>query len=76
MGQVSAQYVGPTAMLVVNRDVRAPWLAKRRGVFSLVIRVRVVGSFQVGTWDVTEEMSSNPPNLAKKDEHVVKSLGC
>jgi hypothetical protein len=43
VGQISAQYGGPMPKLVVNRDIRAPWLAKRRGVFSLVIRVCVVG---------------------------------
>ncbi len=29
VGQVSAQYGGPTAKLVINQDVRAAWLPKR-----------------------------------------------
>ncbi len=76
MGQVSAQYGGPTAKLVVNRDIRAPWLAKRRGVFSLVINIRIVRSPQVGTQDLTEGMSSYSPHLAKKNKHVGESLSC
>jgi hypothetical protein len=76
VGQVSAQYGGPTAKLVVNQDVRAPWLPKGWGVFSLIIGVCVVGSFQVGTWDVTEGTSSYLPHLAKENEHVIKGLGC
>ncbi len=76
MGQVSAQYGGPTAKLVINRDVRAPRLAKRWGGFSLVIRVCIVGSFQVGMQDVTEGTSSYSPHLGKKNKHVVESLGC
>jgi hypothetical protein len=76
VGQVSAHYGGPTAKLVVDRDIRAPWLAKRRGVFSLVIHIRVVGSFQAGTRDVTERMSSYSPHLAKNNKHVGENLGC
>ncbi len=76
MGQVSVQYGGPMAKLIIDLDIRAPWLAKRRGVFSLVIHIRVVGSFQAGTWDVTERMSSYSPHLAKNNKHVGESLGC
>ncbi len=76
VGQVSVQYGGPTAKLVVNQDVRAAWLPKRRRVFGLVIWVCVVGSFQTGTWDITGGMSSYSPHLAKENEHVIKGLGC
>ncbi len=69
MGQVNEQYGGPTT-------IGAPWLAKRRGVFSLVIHIRVVGSFQGGTWDITERMSSYSLHLAKNNKHVGESLGC
>ncbi len=62
--------------LVVDLDIVAPWLAKRRGVFSLVIHICIVGSFQAGTRDVTEGMSSYSLHLAKNDKHVGKSLGC
>ncbi len=76
MGQVSAQYGGPTAKLVVDQDIRAPWLAKRRGVFNLVINIRVVGSLQVGMRDVTEGMSSYSPHLTKKNKHGGESFSC
>ncbi len=76
MGQVSVQYGGPTAKLVVDQDIRAPWLAKRRGVFSLIINIRIVRSLQVGTWDVTEGMSSYSPHLAKNNKHVGESHSC
>ncbi len=75
VGQVSAQYGGPMAKLVVNQDVRAAWLPKRRRVFGLVIWVCIVGSFQIGMQDVTKGMSSFPPHLAKENEHVIKGLG-
>ncbi len=64
------------AKLDVDRDIRAPWLAKRRGVFNLVINIRVIGSLQVGTRDLTEGMSSYSPHLAKKNKHVGESLSC
>ncbi len=76
VGQVSAQYGGPTAKLVVNQDIRAAWLPKRQRVFGLVIWVCVIGSFQGGTRDITEGMSSYSPHLAKENEHVIKGLGC
>jgi hypothetical protein len=75
VGQVSAQYGRHTAKLVVNQDVRAAWLPKRRRVFSLVIWVYIVGSLQIGTWDITKGMSGYPPHLAKENEHVIKGLG-
>jgi hypothetical protein len=75
VGQVSAQYGGPAAKLIINRDVRAAWLPKRQRVFGLIIWVCVVGSFQIGTWDITEGMSSYSPHLAKENEHVIKGLG-
>ena len=74
VGQVSAQYGRPTAKLVVNQDERAAWLPKRRRVFSLIIWVCIVGSFQIGMRDVTKGMSCYPPDLAKENEHVIKSL--
>ncbi len=40
----------------------------------LVINIRIVGSFQVGTRDITEGMSCYSPHLAKKNEHVGESL--
>jgi hypothetical protein len=64
------------AKLVVDQDIRAPWLAKRRGVFSLVINIRVIGSLQVGTQNVAEGMSSYSPHLAKKNKRVGESLSC
>ncbi len=64
------------AKLVVDRDIRAPWLAKRQGVFSLVINIRVIGSLQVGMRNITEGMSSYSSHLAKKDKHVGESLSC
>jgi hypothetical protein len=70
------QYGGPTAKLIIDWDIRAPWLAKRRGVFSLVINTRIIGSLQVGMWDITEGMSSYSPHLAKKNKHVGESLSC
>ncbi len=76
VGQVSVQYGHPTAKLVVNQDVRTAWLPKRQRVFSLIIWVCIVGSFQIGTQDVTKGMSSYPPHLAKENEHVIKGLGC
>ena len=76
MGQIRAQYGGPTAKLIVDRDIRAPWLAKRQGVFSLVINIRVIGSLQVGMRNITEGMSSYSPHLAKKNKNVSESLGC
>jgi hypothetical protein len=33
------------AKLVVNQEIRAPWLAKRRGVFGLIINIGIIGSF-------------------------------
>jgi hypothetical protein len=75
VGQVSVQYGRPTAKLVVNQDVRAAWLPKRQRVFSLIIWVCIVGSFQIGTRDVTKGMSGYPPHLAKENEHVIKGLG-
>ncbi len=54
----------------------APWLAKRRGVFSLVVHIRVIWSFQGGTRDVAEGMPSYSPHLAKNNKHVRESLGC
>ncbi len=75
MGQVSAQYGRPMAKLVLNQDVRAAWLPKRRRVFSLIIWVCIVGSFQIGTQDATKGMSGYPPHLAKENEHVIKGLG-
>ncbi len=74
--QVSAQYGGPMAKLVVSQDVRAPWLPKRQRVFGLIIWVCIVRSFQTGTRDITEGMSSYSPHLAKENEHVIKGLGC
>ncbi len=76
MGQVSAQYGGPTAELVIDQDIRAPWLAKKWGVFSFVINIRIVGSFQVGMRDLTEGMPSYSPHLAKKNKHVGESRSC
>jgi hypothetical protein len=76
VGQVSAQYGGPTAKLVINRDVRAAWLPKRQRVFGLVIWVCVIGSFQTGTRDITEGMSSYSLHFSKENEHVIKGLGC
>ncbi len=76
MGQVSVQYGDPTTKLVVDLDIEAPWLAKRRGAFSLVIHIRVIRSFQAGTRDVTEGMSSYSLHLVENDKHVEKSPGC
>ncbi len=75
VGQVSAQYGRPTAKLVINQDERAAWLPKRRRVFSLIIWVCIVGSFQIGMRDVTKGMSGYPLHLAKENEHVIKGLG-
>jgi hypothetical protein len=76
VGQVSAQYGGHTVKLIVNQDVRAPWLPKGQRVLGLAIWVRVVGSFQIGTQDVTEGMSGYSLHLAKENEHVIKGLSC
>ncbi len=75
VGQVSVQYGRPTAKLVVNQDVRAAWLPKRRRVLSLIIWVCIAGSIQIGMQDVTKGMSSNTPHLANDNEHVIKGLG-
>jgi hypothetical protein len=75
VGQVHAQYGRPTAKLVVNQCVRAAWLPKRRRVFSLIIWVCIVGSFQIGMWDITQWVSGFSPHLAKENEHVIKGLG-
>ncbi len=75
MSQVSAQYERPMAKLVVNQDIRAAWLPKRRRVFSLVIWVCIVGSIQIGMRDITKGMSGYPPHLAKENEHVIEGLG-
>ncbi len=76
VGQVSAQYGGPMAKLVIDQDVRAAWLPKRQRVFGLIIWICIIGSFQTGTRDITEGMSSYSPHLGKENEHVIKGLGC
>ncbi len=49
VGQVSAQYGGPTAKLVVNQDVRAAWLAKKaKGLRSCHLGLR---RWVLSNWD-------------------------
>ncbi len=48
---------------------------KAEGLWGLIIWVCIVGSFQIGTRDVTKGMSGYPPHLAKENEHVIKGLG-
>ncbi len=64
------------AKLVVNQGIRAPWLAKRQGVFGLIVNIRVVRSFQVRTWEITEGMPRYSPHLAEENKHVGKCLSC
>jgi hypothetical protein len=33
------------AELVINQEIRAPWLAKRWGFFGLIVNIGVIGSF-------------------------------
>jgi hypothetical protein len=75
-GQVNEQYGGPTTKLIVDWDIGAPWLAKRRGVFNLVIHIRIVGSFQGGMRDVTEKMSSYSLHLAKNNTEKALAAEC
>ncbi len=76
VGQVRTQYWGPMEKLIMNQKIRAPRLAKRWGVFSLISNISVIQSFLVQTWDIIEGMPSYPPHCAEENKHVGKYLGC
>ncbi len=76
VGQVGMQYWGPMAKLVVNQEIRAPWLAKRQGVFGLIVNISVDRSFSFGSRDITEGMPHYSLHFAKEDKHVGKCLSC
>jgi hypothetical protein len=67
VGLVPGVFWGPMAKLVINQEIMAPWMAKRRGVFTLIVNISVIGSFQVRLQDIIEGMPSYPSHLAKEN---------